>query len=399
MLPTRRQDIDALRVLLFGTLILYHVGMLYVADWGWHLKSSYLSETLQIPMLLVNRWRMPLLFLISGLALNFLRRSLSAPALLRNRTRRVLLPLLFGMAVVVPIQPYCQGVANHLVEPGFGRFLLRYFSGGPWPKDAFDGWQYGFTWNHLWYLAYLWVYALQLVLLLPLLESRAGLALRRAVTGLRGGALLVLPAIPKMLALMLLSDDFPNTKNLIRDWYQHALYFSYFLLGWWLATDHGLWAELRALRHRTLGFAVLNGIAYLLIITKLLPDDAGGWMLFCTRILSGLNTWFWIATVLGWSATWLDRPFRWLPYASEAVLPWYILHQSLIVAVASVLVPMKIGPVLEPLTVIVFTVLGCALLHEFAIRRSRLLRLCFGLRPLPRAAEQRETAGASLPPA
>jgi hypothetical protein len=66
-------------------------------------------------------------------------------------------------------------VANGLVDPGFGRFLLRYFSHSqPWPAGAFDGWEHGFTWNHLWYLVYLWTYTIVLALLLPLLRSRAG---------------------------------------------------------------------------------------------------------------------------------------------------------------------------------------------------------------------------------
>ncbi|MGK0439153.1 MAG: hypothetical protein ACJATK_002111, partial [Paracoccaceae bacterium] len=59
----RRYDIDALRVLAFSILILYHIGMLYVADWGFHIKSAYQYEWVKYPMLLVNQWRMPLLFL------------------------------------------------------------------------------------------------------------------------------------------------------------------------------------------------------------------------------------------------------------------------------------------------------------------------------------------------
>ena len=66
---TRRHDIDALRVLAFVLLILYHIAMLYVAEWDWHLKSTYLSEWLQNPMLLTNRWRMALLFVLSGIAI------------------------------------------------------------------------------------------------------------------------------------------------------------------------------------------------------------------------------------------------------------------------------------------------------------------------------------------
>src|SRR3546814_7898135 len=69
----RRHDIDALRVIAFGLLIVYHVGMVYVADWGFHVKSDYQAEWLQWPMIALNRWRMPLLFMISGIALGLAR--------------------------------------------------------------------------------------------------------------------------------------------------------------------------------------------------------------------------------------------------------------------------------------------------------------------------------------
>jgi surface polysaccharide O-acyltransferase-like enzyme len=381
MTTTRRQDIDALRVLLFCSLILYHVGMLYVAGWPFHLKSSYQAEWLQVPMLLINRWRMPLLFMISGIAMSFLQRNLSGGSLVANRNRRILVPLLFGMLVIVPIQPYIEGVVKHAVEPGFGFFLVDYFTLRPWPKDAFAGARPGITWNHLWYLAYVWVYSVVVIAAMPLLRSGAGRFLRERVAGLRGGWLLVVPALPKAIALMTLGDAFPATDALIDDWYQHALFFPYFLFGWWIATDPGIWAEIRALRKRALVLAIINAIAYLSIIQVLLTDDSPPWMLFATRALSGLNTWLCILAVLGWSATLLDRPFSWLPYATEAVLPWYVLHQSLIIAVAYVLVPMKIGAVLEPLVVVAFTALGCALLHEFVIRRSRAMRFLFGLKP------------------
>ena len=385
MPSSRRHDIDALRVLLFALLIVYHVCMLYVAGWSFHVKSDYLADWLQAPMLLVNRWRMPLLFVISGIALRFAH-DRGRWALVAGRTRRVLVPLVFGILVVVPIQPYCQGVTNHLVEPGFGRFLLRYYRFQPWPKGAFDGWQYGFTWNHLWYLAYLWVYSLLLVAAMPLLESRIGIAVRRAATRLRGGWFLVLPALPKVVALALLADAHPPTDNLVDDWYQHALYFSYFVLGWVVALDEDWWTALKSWRRRTLALAVCTGFAYVLIVQHLFSDETSGWPLLGVRVLSGLNTWFWIAALLGWSATLLDRPFRWLPYANEAVLPWYLLHQSLIVFVAYLLIPLKVGPVLEPFVVFAATVSGCALLHEFVVRRFPMTRRLFGLKPLVREA-------------
>src|SRR5688572_4821750 len=157
----RRYDIDALRVFAFGLLILYHVGMFYVAEWDFHLKSAYQFEWLQLPMVIVNRWRMPLIFLISGLAVHFLwRRGMSPARFAARRTARLLLPLAFGMAFVVPIQPYLQTLSQGLIEPGFGQFLLQYWSG-----------QHEWTWNHLWYLPYLLAYTLLTAALFRAFES------------------------------------------------------------------------------------------------------------------------------------------------------------------------------------------------------------------------------------
>ncbi|SDY25017.1 Peptidoglycan/LPS O-acetylase OafA/YrhL, contains acyltransferase and SGNH-hydrolase domains [Lysobacter sp. yr284] len=383
----RRYDIDALRALAFCLLILYHCAMLYVADWGWHLKSAHLSEGLQWPMLLVNRWRMDLIFLISGLSVHFLLRGTGAGRFLAQRSWRLLLPLTFGCLFVVPIQPYAQGVANGLVEPGFGAFLLRYYQFRPWPQGAFDGWQYGFTWNHLWYLAYLWVYTVALTALLPLLRSRAGSRLQAALASLRGWTLLALPALPLALFSILLQPHFQDTGDLIHDWHRHAIYFTVFLYGYWLGNDAGLWSELTRLRRRTLALAPLLFAAYLALIT-LLPEDVPDGVQYLIWTLRSVYIWTALCAILGWSHQLLNRPLRWLPWATEAVYPWYVLHQSLIVLIAYWILPLKFGPVAEPAIVLTGTVAGCFVLHEI-VRRVPLLRPCFGLK----ARRQRVPAG------
>jgi peptidoglycan/LPS O-acetylase OafA/YrhL len=380
---SRRHDIDALRALAFALLILYHLAMLYVGDWGWHLKSAQTYDWLQAPMLAVNRWRMDLIFLISGLAASFLLKPGDATGFAWRRTLRLLVPLAFGMAVIVPIQPYAQGVANGLVAPGFGRFLVDYFGGHDWPPGAFDGWEHGMTWNHLWYLAYLWVYTMVLALLARPLASPVGQRVRAAFTGLRGWKLLVLPALPLLAYTIVLQPLFEDTGDFVHDWFRNAVYFTVFLYGVLIGRDAGIWQELARLRKVSLAVALAILLPYLAAFA-FLPDEVSDALQVGVWTLRNAYIWSALCAILGWGFVGLNRPFRWLPWANEQVYPWYVLHQSLIVAFAYWLVPMRLGSATEALLVLVGTVAGCWGITA-VVRRVGWLRPLFGLKY--RAAE------------
>lgn len=400
---SRRYDIDALRVIAFGLLILYHVGMIYVADWGFHINSSHMSDWLQWPMLVLNRWRMPLLFMISGIALGLMRpASLSRTALLRSW--RLLLPLLFGMFVVVPVQPYCEALAHGRIAPGFGIFLLRYWQVRPWPPGTFTGAEFGITWNHLWYLAYLWPYTMLLLGLLALLRRpalQAPLARLRAVR-VPALAWLLLPVAWESVNLLWVMPRWEPTHALFGDWFVHAESLPLFLLGYAVARQEAFWAQLRRWRWLTLGLAVLC------IGTELGLKAAGQHHLevhglwarlpwaAIERIARAGYSWTALLAIFGWGQVWLNRPFRWLPYCTEAVYPWYMLHQSVMIPLALWLMSMRLGPVLEPLFVVLGTVAGCLLLHEFVVRRIGWLRPCFGLKAKPATTAARPTPAPAL---
>lgn len=369
--PHRRNDIDALRALAFGLLILYHVGMYYVAGWPWHLKSPHAAEWLRWPMVFVNVWRMDLVFLVSGVAFGFLSKGSASPwRLLGQRAWRLLLPLLFGMYVVVAYQAYAEAVGKGAIAPGFLAFLQRYWMGGPWPKGAFAGSDFGVTWNHLWYLPYLFVYSALLPLLGPWMHRPA-----RLFDRLRGWKLLVLPALPLLAYTQWLAPRFPATHDLLHDGYLHPMYFTVFVYGYWMGTDPGLWAELARLRRVALGLAL--ALVALFFGLRAAHVDMP-WLLPILRVF---YLWTALVAILGLAHRHLNRPWRWLPWASESVYPWYMLHQTLIVAGAVLLAPFDLGPLMEPVMLVAFTVGGCWLITDGLVRRVRWLRPLFGLKP------------------
>ncbi|MGK5034733.1 acyltransferase family protein [Janthinobacterium sp. LB3P118] len=382
---SRRHDIDALRFLVFSLLIFFHTALMYVQGTDFHMRSSYATDALNMPLVFINRWRMEIVFLISGVSCAMMTHT-SRSAFLWRRIKRLLLPLLFGMAVIIPIQPYCEGVSNGLVEPGFGRFLLHYFGGHAWPAGAFAGWQYGFTWNHLWYLVYLPLYIIVLVTLQPLLER-----IKPYFRRLRGWRLLVLPALPTLAAMALLKMRYPETHALVRDWYAHAIYFTLFMYGWWLGNDKGLWQELARLRWHALWLALCAFIIYQ-YCDKIHSEHLLTWASVGSWPMRNLYMWLAICAILGWSHTLLNRPFSWLPWARQAVFPWYILHQSAIVLLAYWLVPLQLGPVVEPLLVLTGTAAICWLGTSLLISKVSWLRPCFGLPARPRQAVAADTS-------
>ena len=169
----RRYDVDWLRNLAFMLLILYHVGMYYVLDWGWHIKSDVQSELLQNFMIWSNQWRMSLLFFVSGMTLALIESKYSAGKLLKTRFTRLFIPLVFGMLVVVPPQLYWELVYDGTLNGGYIEFYMQYLNLdtelAPHKRTPIGL----ITWNHLWYLAYLWHYTIAFLLLKPVLQAIA----------------------------------------------------------------------------------------------------------------------------------------------------------------------------------------------------------------------------------
>ena len=395
----RRYDIDALRVIAFSLLILYHVGMFYVYDWGWHVKSAYQSEWLQLPMLFSNQWRMSLLFVISGLAVSFVWSRYSPGQLALKRTWRLGLPLVFGMAVIVAPQPYYEALGKGIIEPGFIDFWVRYLSFDDFPGEAWGGENIAtWTWNHLWYLPYVLFYTLLLIPLAMLFDGPLK-PVREGFRSLRGASIVVVPILPLMIYGLFVYPKFPYISHtLIDDWYAHAMYGTLFLYGYLVGRDQGFWDELRRMRKLLLVLAIA-AFGLFLAQREFVGDDPGIVLETAGMASIYLNRWLWIITLFAWGYHLLNRPMGWVKYATAAVFPWYILHQTITVVLGAELAKFELGPVLEPILVLGGTIAGCLVLYEYVIRRVPVLRPLFGLpyRTRRRSPGNEEGAASAAP--
>lgn len=374
-LDSRLLFLDWLRILAFGVLVLYHVGMVYVT-WDFHVKSPAAGRTLEPWMLLSGPWRMSLIFMVSGAATAFmLRRNEPLRTMIRRRSARLLLPLLCGVVLVVPPQSYVEVVQKLGYAGTYLDFLGLYFRGyrGFCPQGHCLILP---TWNHLWFLPYLWVYTMVLLAVVaahPRWLERAGAAVQR---WLSGAGLWVLPVGLILAVRLALFQRFPSTHALVDDWYNHATYFPMFLAGVLFAQGAGLWDRLAAARWPAL-VAAVTGWALLVLLR---PKG------FTGHTVVAAFHWSALVATLGWARHCLQRDHPWRETLSEAVFPVYLLHQTVIVVASPVLFRWQWPPLAEGLALVGLTLAVSAAGYGIA-RHAGGLRIWFGL-----AANRRMTA-------
>ncbi|HEX7801296.1 MAG TPA: acyltransferase family protein [Pseudoxanthomonas sp.] len=396
----RRHDLDWVRVCAFGLLVLYHVGMYYVS-WDWHVKSPYAGETLEPFMLLSGPWRLSLLFLVSGAASAFLLAKMPK-GFLGSRSWRLLPPLIFGMLVIVPPQSYYEILDSGYpggYHDGYLAFWGRYLAGDKSFCDQ-DGCLDVPTWNHLWFVVYLWVYTVATWLIdriAPNALPRASQWLGRRLSG--WGAVLW-PILLLAVVRIALVERFESTHALVDDWYNHAQYFSVFVLGFLMARTTGFWESLQRLRWVSLPLAAAS---YGFLIWYFFASGYGDAnpppdvLRNFQRVVWTTNQWTSIAAIFGFAYRWRRADSPALRYLTPAVFPVYILHQTVIVVAAYNLRPLDIPPLPEGLLLVVATFAACFGGYEI-IKRVRWLRPLFGLKAGKRAdAKKLEAAEARAP--
>lgn len=374
MTATRHYGMDWLRIGAFGLLILYHIGM-YFVPWDWHVKIAAPLDWVAIPMLATNSWRLALLFLVSGYASAALVAKLGGSgAFARSRSARLLIPLLFGMMVIIPPQPWVELVGQHGYAPGFLHFWLRDYFG--FHKLAGIDLP---TWQHLWFVVYLWVYTMLAALVLAVVPvaARAKMA-DRAARLLNGGGLLVWP-LAVWLLIYALFPDHDETHALFNDGPSHLHYLTAFVVGWLLRVRPVLF-EAVACWWRVAAVLAVLAFAPIVWVESTWPGNtvAPDWVFPPYHIARQVSGWMAIVALIGIADAWWNRDHPRRAMLAEAVFPFYIVHQTIIVVVGWYLLQGGVGAWPSFLILVAATISGCWLFYAIG-RTIGWLRPLIGL--------------------
>jgi glucan biosynthesis protein C len=391
-MPERRYDLDWLRVLAMLAVFIYHCTRFFDTE-GWHLKNADQSFVLFILMRgLMWPWLMEIFFLLSGAGAWYALRSRSAGAFLGDRAKRLLIPLYtVGLLILLPPQFYFEQITNEGYTGGFWQSLPGYFDGfglprlTAWPTTLFDM-PFG---GHLWFLKFLFLISLVTLPLLVFLKSPRGLRWIDRIAGWcgrRGG--IFVAVVPLALSLVVLRAVF----RVERSWAEFFWYAIYFVLGYIIPADKRFTDAFK--KYGWIGLALwlvgfFGGIAVLVLVLGFNPASGAepfGLKFVLFQVIWSIASFGSVVFLLGLGARYLNFNNRALAYANEAVLPFYLFHQTIILAVGYFVIRWNMPILPKFLIIVVLSFAAIMALYEFGVRRINVMRFLFGMRPIRRSS-------------
>lgn len=374
--PARLHYLDWLRVIAILGVFLFHASNVF-NDFDFHIKNAERSTAISIFQGFLFPWGMPLFFLIAGTGSWFALRRRSTRQYARERFARLLVPFLVGSLLLTPVQLYFEW--RHKVETGIVQGSFAQFLGAlPWEPNPR---LFGVVGYHLWFLGFLFCFALLTLPLFQWLQSRRG---RRLVASLgklseHRGALLLL-ILPLAAVRLSLHTFFPEEHN----WSDFCFLLAFFALGYLLFADERLagavardWAI-----HLAVGVvAVVAAIALAVTSSSFeieaplrAPADFALWFLITAC------AWCWTSFVLAAAMRYLNFSHPFVAYGQEAILPFFVLHQPAIIVIAYFVVQWDAGLWLKAAVVVVGSLAVSIGLYELVIKRVSILRTAFGMK-------------------
>lgn len=359
-IDTRRYDLDWIRVLAILAVFCYHSLRFFTLE-DWHVKNPTTYPLLEDLANYGELWMMPLIFVISGASIFFASlKNKPAGKFIQDKTLRLFIPLGVGIFTHSIVQVYLERLSHGDFTGSFWQFLPHYFEG-------FYRLGGNFAWMglHLWYLEVLFVFSLIILPGILLLRSRMGKRMIHKLTDLLAlpCAVYILPFIA-VLSWKLLDPDSVLGKDIF-GWSLGA-YFTFFLAGYLLVANKRLGHSIERQRWISLVGVLASTLLY-----------------FVTKDHEEFLVWFAILACLGFARRHLNAPVPLLGYANQAVLPFYILHQPILVVIGFFVVQWQVPDLLKYVVIAVPSFLLTLGLYELLVSRSNLMRFLFGMKSLP----------------
>ena len=342
----RRYDIDWIRVIAIGLLIIYHAAIGF-QPWGMMIgfistEKSWVS--LWIPMSMLNVWRIPLLFFVSGMGIYFAMQKRSWKELLRERAQRIFVPYVFGIFCIVPI--------HFLIWQYYYRMETAYV-----PNPA-----------HLWFLGNIFVYVLIFMPLFYYLKRHENGRVTGILKKIMCSPVGMLFAVGCFIVEVQVVNPQPYELYAMTP---HGFFLGMlaFLFGFlFVFSGDGFW-----------GMMVKERWLFFMLAISLFGMRTAGFYFPVSTMLLPVETVCWVLTVFAFGHRYLNRPGKAIQYLSQAAYPVYILHMIFLYLGAMLIFQLNIPAPLQFAGIVVFTLTGCFGVYE-GIRRVAWLRLLFGLK-------------------
>lgn len=370
----RRYDVDHLRVIALFFLILFHVGLVF-ANFGWIVQSQHTSIYVEAFISgLLAPWRLLLVFFIGGVAARYAIGRASFSNFFKARVARLLVPFVFGVVVLVPPQGYADNATGPLSVSGYLHYLthvalIRFeYHGIRIPDFA-----------HVWFLPYLFTYSIAAAAIWTWLPKKRTESISNGLSFALVCAAAILYFIVNYALILPFGGD---TKIIFSDWSGNLLFGPAFALGFLFATNASFWEGAKSHWRRLAGVAIMAGA---IIITLNLthpsnmhPFEAGGVLLNAAKGLYGGTVLF---ALLGFAFEKLNAPSPGLSYASDAILPVYLMHQTVTVLAGYYIIAQNWSGGVQFIALLLLTLGVPLVIYQFLVRNNRVLRVLFGLRP------------------
>jgi len=374
MKTERRNDIDWLRVLAMLTVFLFHCARFFDHD-GWHVKNNQLNLGVSIFVGFLVKWLMPTFFVLSGISAYYSLNYRTTGQYFTARVKRLFIPFILGAFTHIPLQVYFERVSHSQFAGSFIDFFPHYF----------DGW-YGFGGNfawmglHLWYLEMLFIFSLiTLPLFLYLKRETTHSLISRLADFLQKPGAVFLFAVPLGIIEMFVNLQPDGIGRRDFGGWSIAIYPIFFIYGYLIATNLKFKQTIE--KHRIVALVMALSISVILFAVGFLPIRSNvsprGYLF---SFLRAFDSWFWVVAILGFGGKHLNFNNRFLKYANEAVLPFYILHQTIIVTIGFYIASWDANIMVKFPIIITSSFAAIIILYELIIRRINTLRFLFGMK-------------------